>query len=187
VLTAARCALLAGYAAVCVLWIWKWWAARLGRSESGRKVNPASMLGMVIEAAAFAVALGVRDPSGTLPGWIYGSAAVLHIVAAAFGWQAAVWLGREFRVQAVVTDTHRLITSGPYAVVRHPIYASLLGMVAATGVILSDGRSLLLALPIAVIGTEIRVRAEDRLLAAHFGPQFEAYRKRVRAYLPGVR
>jgi len=36
-------------------------------------------------------------------------------------------------------------------------------------------------------GTEIRVRAEDRLLEERFKEAFEAYRSRVRAYIPGLR
>jgi protein-S-isoprenylcysteine O-methyltransferase Ste14 len=172
---------------VCVLWIWKWWSVREGRSETGRKVNPASMAGIALEIIAFVIVLAIREPAGTLPAPAYALAALLHIAAVGFGWQAAVWLGRAFRVQAVVTDSHRLVTTGPYAVVRHPIYASLLGMIIATAIILSDARSLLIALPVALIGTEIRVRAEDRLLAAHFGPQFEDYRRRVAAYIPGLR
>jgi protein-S-isoprenylcysteine O-methyltransferase Ste14 len=35
-----------------------------------------------------------------------------------------------------------------------------------------------------LIGTEIRVRTEDALLAAHFGEQFTAYRRSVGAYVP---
>jgi protein-S-isoprenylcysteine O-methyltransferase Ste14 len=37
-----------------------------------------------------------------------------------------------------------------------------------------------------IVGTEIRVRAEDRLLASHFGEEFTAYRSRVRAYIPFI-
>ena len=38
-----------------------------------------------------------------------------------------------------------------------------------------------------IAGTEIRVRAEDRLLAERFKDAFVAYRSRVRAYIPGLR
>ncbi len=46
---------------------------------------------------------------------------------------------------------------------------------------------LVIALPAFFAGTEIRVRAEDRLLAGRFKDSFEAYRSRVRAYIPFVR
>jgi protein-S-isoprenylcysteine O-methyltransferase Ste14 len=35
-----------------------------------------------------------------------------------------------------------------------------------------------------IIGTEIRVRIEERLLASHFGEEFQAYKRSVPAYLP---
>jgi protein-S-isoprenylcysteine O-methyltransferase Ste14 len=38
-----------------------------------------------------------------------------------------------------------------------------------------------------ILGTEIRVRSEDELLAQHFGERFEQYRSNVKAYLPGLR
>jgi protein-S-isoprenylcysteine O-methyltransferase Ste14 len=38
-----------------------------------------------------------------------------------------------------------------------------------------------------LIGTEVRIRAEERLLAGHFGASFTAYRARTRAYLPFLR
>jgi protein-S-isoprenylcysteine O-methyltransferase Ste14 len=38
-----------------------------------------------------------------------------------------------------------------------------------------------------IAGTEIRVRAEERLLAEHFGESFSAYRERTSAYIPFVR
>jgi protein-S-isoprenylcysteine O-methyltransferase Ste14 len=38
-----------------------------------------------------------------------------------------------------------------------------------------------------VIGTEIRIRSEERLLGEHFGDSFAGYRSQVRAYIPFVR
>jgi len=62
--------------------------------------------------------------------------------------------------------------------------ALLMGMLLAAGFTWSWWPLLLIALAIFLAGTEIRVRAEDRLLAARFGESFVAYRSRVRAYIP---
>jgi protein-S-isoprenylcysteine O-methyltransferase Ste14 len=43
---------------------------------------------------------------------------------------------------------------------------------------------LLLATIVFMLGTEIRVRIEDRLLAARFGDHFREYQRRVPAYIP---
>ena len=80
-----------------------------------------------------------------------------------------------------------MIRTGPYRLVRHPIYASLLGMLLATAAVVARWEAALAAALVYVAGTEIRVRAEDRLLARRFGPSFEEYRRTVPAYIPFVR
>ena len=63
----------------------------------------------------------------------------------------------------------------------------MLGMLLATGFAWSWWPLLLIALTIFLVGTEIRVRAEDRLLSERFGESFATYRSRVRAYIPFLR
>ena len=86
-----------------------------------------------------------------------------------------------------VKEDHALVRTGPYALVRHPIYASLLAMLAATLLAFTRGWWPVLALVLYIAGTEIRVHTEDRLLHSRFGREFELYRSRVPAYLPFVR
>ena len=71
--------------------------------------------------------------------------------------------------------------------IRHPIYASLLALTVATGLLMTQWLWLLAALALFVAGTEIRVRTEDELLESRFGAEFREYQKRVPAYVPFVR
>ena len=97
-------------------------------------------------------------------------------------------LGRQWRVDAGLNADHELVQSGPYRFVRHPIYTSMLCVFAAAALILSTPLPLLLpAILLFIIGTEIRVRIEDKLLASLFGDRFAAYQKSVPAYIPLVR
>jgi len=77
--------------------------------------------------------------------------------------------------------------SGPYRWLRHPIYTSMLLLLLAAGLAWTWWPMLLAALFFFLLGTEIRVRAEDRLLAGRFQESFSAYRSRVRAYIPFIR
>lgn len=181
----ARYVVLGSGAVAFLGWVMQWLKARRGRSESGRVVNPSSRTGMLLELTALALLFVWRHDA--LPGWAYAAAGALAVVSAAFGVSAGRHLGRHFRTQAVVTSEHSLVRSGPYSVVRHPIYASLLGLFVAAGIVISNVAGLAIALAVFVAGTEIRVRAEDELLAARFGSEFEEYRRRVRAYVPGLR
>jgi len=103
------------------------------------------------------------------------------------GWRAVAHLGRQFRIQAGLYDDHELVRTGPYGIVRHPIYSSLFGMLLGTMLLFSDLRWAPLPIALFIAGTEIRVRSEDALLASRFGADFENYRRSVPAYIPFVR
>ena len=63
----------------------------------------------------------------------------------------------------------------------------MLSMLLATGLALSQLHILLLAAMLLVVGTEIRIRSEDKLLASRFGDQFREYERTVSAYIPFLR
>jgi protein-S-isoprenylcysteine O-methyltransferase Ste14 len=111
---------------------------------------------------------------------------VLGPPSVALAWAATRHLGKQWRFEAALTEDHELIQTGPYRWIRHPIYASMLGMFLATGACWTWWPMFVAALPFFLAGTEIRIRAEDRLLAERFQDAFIAYRSRVRAYIPFV-
>ncbi|KAI0365386.1 hypothetical protein BV20DRAFT_1056456 [Pilatotrama ljubarskyi] len=115
-------------------------------------------------------------------------------------------LGHHFTFQLAVLNEHKLVTSGPYSIVRHPSYtamiASVMGMVVAqlapgswireSGVLnASKGRVLVRAcvlwLSWQLVGMVRRVPKEDAVLRKEFGGQWEEWAKRVRyALIPYV-
>ena len=82
---------------------------------------------------------------------------------------------------------HELITAGPYRIVRHPIYASMLCLLLGTGFLITPWPLFGVALAMFLVGTEIRVRVEDSLLASRFGETFREYQQQVSAYVPLLR
>ena len=96
-------------------------------------------------------------------------------------------LGRHLRFDAALDRDHLLVNFGPYRVLRHPIYTSMLCMLLGTGFLLTPPPLLLIATLVFVIGTEIRVTIEDRLLAWRFRDEFKGYQRTVSAYIPFVR
>jgi len=88
------------------------------------------------------------------------------------------------RIDAALGSEHHLIRSGPYGVVRNPIYTSMLWVVCATAVIVPPWPLFLISLLLFVIGTEIRVSTEEKLLEARFAGEFEEYKRSVGAYVP---
>jgi protein-S-isoprenylcysteine O-methyltransferase Ste14 len=112
---------------------------------------------------------------------------ILAPLSVALGWAAARHLGKQWRLEAALSEDHELVQTGPYRWVRHPIYASMFGLLLATGFAWTWWPMFVAAVIAFVVGTEIRVRAEDRLLAERFQESFPAYRSRVRAYIPFIR
>ncbi len=96
-------------------------------------------------------------------------------------------LGRQFAYQARLVEDHRLITAGPYRYVRNPIYTALFGLALATGLVISRWPVIPLFAVLYTAGTLMRIRIEERLLRAGFGPEFEDYARRVPALIPLLR
>lgn len=116
-------------------------------------------------------------------------AALVVAIAVASEWfcfDAARTLGKQWALVARVIPGHELIQQGPYAVVRNPIYLAMLGNLLATGLAVSRWEALIAGMVVFAIGTEVRIRSEEKLLREAFGSQFEDYARRVPAFFPRV-
>jgi len=84
---------------------------------------------------------------------------------------------------AELTGTGEMFSSGLYAHVRHPRYAGMFCAVLGAA-LLAGTRLLWIVLAVWLPFALIVIRLEEKELAARFGPGYEAYRKRVPAFLP---
>jgi protein-S-isoprenylcysteine O-methyltransferase Ste14 len=106
----------------------------------------------------------------------------------------AVWLfdassramGKNWALVARTLNDHVLVQTGPFAIVRNPIYVALFGFMVAMAIAFGHTRNLLVAVPIYALGTWLRVAHEERLLRAQFGTAYEDYAARVKRFVPGV-
>jgi protein-S-isoprenylcysteine O-methyltransferase Ste14 len=173
-------------------WIaWSFGFVGPGKQARGqRKVarSRASMWGFLLQGLSCALTWPFIKPVGfekSAPSLI--ASMILGPLSVALGWAAARSLGKQWRYEAALNEDHELIQTGPYRWVRHPIYLSMLGLLLATGAVWTWWPMLAAAVILFLAGTEIRVQAEDRLLAERFQESFTAYRCRVRAYIPFIR
>jgi protein-S-isoprenylcysteine O-methyltransferase Ste14 len=143
--------------------------------------------GILLQAAAYSVLW--QSPFWTYsPGpWRMTLAVLFLALAGTLSWTAARALGKHLRLDAALSADHQLIRSGPYRIIRHPIYASMFCLLLGTGFVITPLPLLLLAIALMVAGTEIRARIEDRLLAAGFADDFRVYRQQVSSYIPYLR
>jgi len=99
---------------------------------------------------------------------------------------AAVWtLGKQFSGYVTLQENHQLVQAGLYRHIRHPMYLGV--------VILMPGVALVfrswLVIPVSILTLVfvlLRIGQEERLLAEHFGSEFESYRRRTWRLLPYV-
>jgi protein-S-isoprenylcysteine O-methyltransferase Ste14 len=153
-----------------------------------------SLAGILIQAAGFAMVWGPRRPHGTpivsmpLVTWLLltGFAVALALGSAWLGAASIRTLGKQWSLQARITQDHDLITTGPYRFVRHPIYTAMLGLLLATGLAFSQPVGLGVGLLTFLAGTVLRIRVEERLLRATFGETYDAYARQVPAVVPRV-
>lgn len=153
-----------------------------------------SWVGIALQGASYAFVWAVRRPSFSpfINGYslLDEALAVLAIVLTVGSVLIVMWavrmLGKQWSLTARVLEGHRLITEGPYAWVRHPIYTGMLGMMLATGLVYSHWLGLVLGLSVFAVGTIVRVRSEERLLREAFGAEYEEYARRVAAVVPGL-
>jgi protein-S-isoprenylcysteine O-methyltransferase Ste14 len=145
----------------------------------------------LVALIVFAVLFGVVRILGGAPhsriwptGLALGLAADAIVLAgAAFSIWARVTLGRNWSAEVSFKEDHELIESGPYALVRHPIYTGVLAM--ALGTAIAYGRVIGLLLFCALCAAFWwKARAEERIVAGHFPEAYAEYRARVPAIVP---
>jgi protein-S-isoprenylcysteine O-methyltransferase Ste14 len=163
-----------------------------GAAKGDAKRDAKSSLGFLLQLAAYAICFAFSRsyfsplvPMSKLNEGILAVLGVAITIASVwFCYSAARALGRQWALMARVIEGHELISQGPYAVVRNPIYLAMLGMLISTGLAVSRWQALGCAAIVFAVGTAIRIRTEENLLRGTFGPKFEEYARRVPAFLP---
>jgi protein-S-isoprenylcysteine O-methyltransferase Ste14 len=94
-------------------------------------------------------------------------------------------LGRRFSGLVAIQPGHELVTDGLYRVIRNPSYLGLIVSSLGWGLAFRSGVGVVLT-ALLVPPLIARIRSEEALLAAHFGPRYEAYRARTWRLVPGL-
>lgn len=153
-------------------------------SKSSRQLHQLLMYGALL--LAFLPVPGLRRRWLPMESWI-GTSIGLAIQAGSA--LLAVWarrhLGRNWSGAITAKVDHKLIRSGPYQLLRHPIYSGMLGMFLGTAVVSGELHGLLAMLLITVAYWR-KIRLEEQSLRAYFGAEYDDYRKKSWALIPGV-
>ena len=179
------------WALVVVVWIG---GAIYGSRRSPPASRRASGEGSGWRVALFILAVlllhfAKRDLQGLSTGswWVALPGLAVLLAATAFTIWARVSLGLMWSMSPdTLQQDHRLRTSGPYAVTRHPIYTGLLGMLLGTTLLDGFGASLVVFV-VGAIFCAIRIPVEERLMTATFPEEYPLYRQHVPRLVPGLK
>ena len=180
----------AAIAATWLIWLVTWilaagWSARvaahhdLGAESPSRVLTLAAIVMMLM--AYWPVQWGVLWTTSEAIGW---SMFLLVVLGLAFTWTARLHLGPLWSSTAAPTEEHRIVDTGPYGIVRHPVYAGLLLAVIATAI--ERGRIEAVAAAFVLIASlSLRAKLEERFLRRDLGDEaYGAYRRRVPMLVP---
>ncbi|MEF0941040.1 methyltransferase family protein [Rhizobium sp. BR 362] len=175
------------------IWALIWFIASFRVKKTTRSEDPLSRLSNTapIWIGAFLLAappsrlglLSLRLVPQNL--FYYGIGAVLTVIGLAFAVWARYHLGRNWSGVITVKEDHALIRTGPYAIVRHPIYSGLL--LAIIGSALARGYiGAMLAIAFMLYAVLRRVNIEERWMSETFGRAYADYKIKTPALVPFV-
>jgi len=99
-------------------------------------------------------------------------------------WRTHRALGADFSPTLMVREEAQLVTWGPYARVRHPMYVAYLVIFAGAGLLVANWAIFLLGAAVIGLLMSVRLRKEEAMLREAFGRSYEEYERRVPRFLP---
>ena len=178
---------------IWVAWLAVWLiTARLTAATVEEQSGPSRLLHLAfIWVGAILLFFHPRSAGALLQPLFTASATLswLGVALVAAGLGFASWarfhLGQMWSGTVTLKQDHRIIRTGPYRLVRHPIYTGL--VLALAGTALTDLTSAaMIGLVLISGGLIIKFRQEENLLARHFGAAYDNYRRAVKALVPYI-
>jgi protein-S-isoprenylcysteine O-methyltransferase Ste14 len=172
---------------VVVLWLlfWVYWGLSALRSKRGTRSWRGMPLRALLALALVLLFTGVHAGGLKVHGTVLPVLGIMVVVCGlAFAVWARVYIGRNWGMPMTVKEEPELVTSGPYRLVRHPIYTGILTAVVGTALAIN-----FLALAVAAVMAVFFVYSatvEEKNLAAIFPDAYPAYRARTKMLIPFV-
>lgn len=118
------------------------------------------------------------------PGWLRWAGVGLGIISVGlFAWIHTV-LGRFWSPYLQLRSSHRLVTAGPYARIRHPMYSAILGWMMSLGLVSASWIPFVFA-ALGALNFRLRISGEEKMMLQQFGDEYREYLRRTGRFLPG--
>jgi protein-S-isoprenylcysteine O-methyltransferase Ste14 len=154
------------------------------RSPSDIAGLAAALLGLAI-VPGFYVATGIPETADyPASAWAVALGSVIFATALWVFRRSHKELGRNWSITLEIRERHKLVCTGPYAVIRHPMYTSFMLMGLGQAFLLSNwvaGAAGLIGFAVLFF---LRVNKEERMMLENFGPEYRAYMERTKRIIP---
>jgi protein-S-isoprenylcysteine O-methyltransferase Ste14 len=108
---------------------------------------------------------------------------VLGILSVIFWTSTQVALDTQWSAQLQLRQEHYLVTTGPYARIRHPLYLAMFVWAAALGLLTANWIFIAVAV-LSIAGTMVRIPKEEQMMIEAFGDEYKAYMARTGRFIP---
>jgi len=171
-----------------------YWVISAFRVRKNIKAEPVgSRLAISLVAiGAFELLFRSRLTSGMLQGSFMPDIPVVRYLGIALLWGGvafAIWaryhIGEYWSARVAVKEDHRVIDSGPYAHVRHPIYSGILLGLIGTALAVGNWRAVIVFIVILIV-LILKALAEEKYLTEQLGSAYVEYKKRTGMLSPPI-
>ncbi len=121
--------------------------------------------------------------SVSFPVWLRWAGIALGLASLGFWTWTQIVLGKEWSPQLQLREEHHLVTNGPYARIRHPLYTAMFGYGASLALVTANWIFISLAV-LVIIGLIVRVPKEEQMMIEEFGEQYKAYMQTTGRFFP---
>ena len=175
-----------------IFWIYWSFAARPRRPSKRKVTRTFTVLNTGLLYLGFVSVLLGRSVPGPLGLLFVPQAVAICVTGTVFaiaGVAFAIWSRRSLRNnwsgQVAIIEDQQFIRGGPYAIVRHPIYAGMLLALLGTALVSSTVGGLL-GLVLAILSLWQKAYLEEQFLMVEFGEQYAAYQRQVKFLIPFI-
>jgi protein-S-isoprenylcysteine O-methyltransferase Ste14 len=118
-----------------------------------------------------------------LPGWLRWTGFAMGVFAVIFWTWTQIHLDTQWSAQLQLTKDHHLVTTGPYACVRHPLYLSMFGWAASVSLLTANWIFVAVCV-LSIAGIVGRVPKEEQMMLDAFGDEYKAYMQHTGRFFP---
>jgi len=130
-------------------------------------------------------AVWINTFSFPLPSWLRWLGFIIGLLSVAFWTWTQIHLDSQWSAQLQLTKDHHLVTTGPYAYIRHPLYAAMFGWCISL-ILLTANWIFFVAFVLSIAGLLWRIPKEEQMMIEAFGDEYTAYMQRTGRLFPKI-